>query len=278
MGDTEPYPRDLGTQHATVPLPRDGSAPGTRARRRWPWIVAAAVVVLAALVVVAEFVARAVVADVARTQVITALHLPEDQQIDVATDGIVLAQLLAGRLDALHLSSDDVAVGPFAGAVTAEARGFPLHGGPMTGATGTIRVTAEQLGDLVGSATDLPVDEIALEGANVTAKGALSLFGQSLPIALTLKPDAVEGDIALTAVSASVAGVTLDAAQLAGRFGGLADGLTAPQRICIADQIPAGLHLVSLAVTDGQLVAGLRADGAITSDASLQRNGTCPSR
>jgi hypothetical protein len=76
-----------------------------RRRARWPWALAIVVVVLAALVVGGEFVARALVAQQVRSQVITALKLPADQQLDVEVGGIVLPQLIAGRLDELHLSS-----------------------------------------------------------------------------------------------------------------------------------------------------------------------------
>ncbi|GAA5148954.1 hypothetical protein GCM10025768_11440 [Microbacterium pseudoresistens] len=274
MGDTEPYPRDLGVAHPTVPLPREQAAVAApRRRRRWPWVVGI-VVVLAGLVVAGEFIARAVVADVVRSEAIKALELPEEQKIDVQSDGFVLLQLLSGRLDRLHVSSDEVRVGPLTGAVEAEGTGIPLRGGELSSAEATVRVTAAQLAAAL-TTTQLPLEEISITGSDVTASGTFDVLGVDVPISLTLTPDADDGDLVLTPVSASVVGATLDAAELRRQFGGLVDGLLDPRAVCIADRLPAGVHLRSLQAIDGELVAGFDIDGAIAADPALREKGTC---
>ena len=92
-------------------------------RARWPWVLLIIVAVVAVLVVAAEIIARAVLPSVVRGIVIEQLDLPADQQIDVAASGILLPQLIGGRLDELHLSSEKVTIGGITGSadVTATA-------------------------------------------------------------------------------------------------------------------------------------------------------------
>ena len=45
--------------------------------------------------------------------------------------------------------------------------------------------------------------------------------------------------------------------------------------VCIAEYIPAGLTLTSIAVDGDQLVADFDVDGQIVGDPALQANGTC---
>ena len=48
-----------------------------------------------------------------------------------------------------------------------------------------------------------------------------------------------------------------------------------PWTVCIAQYIPAGVVLDSVAVDGDHLVADLDIDGAIVADPALQENGTC---
>jgi hypothetical protein len=294
---TEPYPRDLGREYPTVPLPREtgnGAAvvpprpplpsaptavPPPRRRRRWPWVLGILVVVLAALVVGGEFVARAVVAQQIRAQVITALKLPADQQLDVAVDGIVLPQLVAGRLDDVHLSTKSVAIGPITSAVKVDATGVPLRGGALGSATGTFRITADQLQAAVKAAAgeSAPIDAVTIAGSDVKATGSVELFGATVPLALSLTPGAEGGELTFTPTSASIGALTVDPDTVASSpFGAALKPLFATQKVCIADRLPAGVHLGGLRVKDGVLVATFTADSAITTDPALLENGTCP--
>lgn len=287
MGDTEPYPRSLGDAHPTVPIPGEvrlaadeplpHAAPSESARRRrkrWPWVLLILVIVIAGLVVAAEFIARAAVDGIVRSEVVKTLDLPADQEMEVETEGILLPQLIAGRLDHLQVSSDEVVIGPFAGAVTAQASGIPLHGGDLSSAEATVRMTADQLAGLIAT-TDLPVEDIVIEGSDITASGAVSVLGLDMPLGLTLTPGAQDGDLALTPVSITVAGMTFTADDLGGPLASMADSLTATQTICIAEYLPAGVHLRTLTATDGAITAWFDVDGAIASDERLQENGSC---
>ncbi|REJ06601.1 DUF2993 domain-containing protein [Microbacterium bovistercoris] len=269
MSDTSAYP--------TLPLPDDlaQSAPQPRRRRRWPWVVLIVAVLLAALAVTAELVARAVVPNVVRSVVVDNMGLPADQQLDVQTYGLLVPQLISGRLGRLDLSSDSVEVGGITGAVDVMATGVPIGGGAIGHAEGTVTIPEDQFAGLVEK-TDLPIDDVAFDAPDVTVSGSVPVLGLSIPVALTVTPGADAGELLLTPVSATLGGIDLDIAQLADRLGGIGSGLAQTQRICIADQLPAGLTLTGLKIDADTAVADVDVDGRITVDPSLQENGTCP--
>ncbi|WP_312672987.1 DUF2993 domain-containing protein [Microbacterium sp.] len=272
---TLPYPRP-SDEHPTlvVPDPADGRGGAVRRRRRWPWAVLIVVVVLAALVVAAELVARAVLPGVVRSMVIEQLDLPADQQLDVETEGLLLPQLLAGRLDTLHLSTDAVTLQGITGAADVTATGVPLRGGDLGGADGTIRIDQEQFTALL-SDTDLPVDTVEFAAPNATLGGSFAVLGTAVPVSVTFTPGAVEGDLELTPVAASVGGVDVDLDRIGSSLGSLGEGITQPRRVCIADQLPAGLTLTGVEIDGDDAVIDVDADGAIVTDEALQAKGTC---
>lgn len=274
---TLPYP-DAAAEHPTLVIPGSagaGEQPTRRRRRRWPWVVLIVVVVLALLVVAAELVARAVLPGVVRSVVIEKLDLPADQQLDVETEGILLPQLLSGTLDTLHLSTDSVTLEGITGAADVTATGVPLRGGDLGGASGTVTVDQTQFTSLLAG-SDLPVETVEFAAPNATVGGSISLLGAAVPLSLTVTPSAVDGDIELTPVAASIGGLDIDLDQLGSNLGSLGEGLTQPQRVCIADRLPAGLTLSGLEIVDDAAVIDLDVDGAIVSDESLQAKGACP--
>lgn len=276
---TLPYP-DAAAEHPTLVIP--GSAPeqgadaAPRRRRRWPWVVVIVVIVLALLVVAAEFVARAVLPGIVRSIVVEQLDLPADQQLDVETEGLLLPQLIGGSLDTLHLSTDSVTLEGVTGVAEVTATGVPLRGGDLGGAAGTIRIDQSQFTSLLAG-TDLPVESVEFEAPNATVSGSITVFGADVPLSLTLTPGAVAGDLELTPVAASIGGLDIDLDRVGSSLGSLGEGLTQPQRVCIADQLPAGLTLTGLQIVDGAAVIDIDVDGAIVTDTSLQDKGVCPS-
>lgn len=279
--ETRPYPaRD--SEHPTLVIPggADGgdaaeAAPARRRRARWPWVLVGVLVVLALLVVAAEFIARAVLPGVVRGMVIDELDLPADQQLDVDADGILLPQLIGGSLDALHLSTDSVTLQGITGAVDATATGVPLRGGDLRGATGTIRIDESQFGTLLAD-TDLPLESVTLEAPNATVAGSVTVLGIPIPLSLTVLPGIADGDLELTPVGAAIGGLEVDADQVGSSLGSLGTRLTETQRVCIADQLPAGITLTGLKIVGSEAVIDVDVDGAIATDESLLEKGTCP--
>ena len=276
---TLPYP-DAAAEHPTLVIPgssaeSDGNA-APRKRRRWPWVLLIVAVVLAVLAVAAELIARAVLPGIVRSIVVEQLDLPADQQLDVEAEGILLPQLISGSLDTLHLSTDSLTLEGITGAADVTATGVPLRGGDLGGAAGTIRIDQEQFTSLL-SGTDLPVESVEFEAPNATVAGSFSVFGASVPLSLTFLPGALDGDLELTPVAASIGGLDIDLDDAASALGSLGEGLTRTQQICIADRLPAGLTLTGVEIVDGAAVIDLDVDGAIVSDAALQDKGVCPS-
>lgn len=276
MSDDNPtlaYP-EPSDDHPTLVLPGEREPVRAR-RRRWPWVILAIVLVIAGLLVAAELLARSILPGVVRGIVIEQLDLPADQQLDVEAEGILLPQLIGGRLDELRLSSEDVTVGGITGAADVTASGVPLRGGDLGAASGTVRIDEGQFAALL-DASELPIDEVALQEPNVTASGAFPLLGVSVPVALTVTPDADDGELLLTPVSLTVAGAEIDLEEVASRFGNLGEQLTRTQRICIADQLPAGVTIADVAVQGTTVVIDVDVNGSIVSDTALQANGVCP--
>lgn len=269
-GDTQP----------TQPLPPYTYAEKEPKRRRrvWPWIVALIVVVGLAIAAwfAGEWIARDVVTKTIREQVITQLSLPADQQIDVVVEGNVLPQLIRGSLDDVTISSDDVELDAFAGDVTVHAQDIAIRGDAGAGsASATVVLDEEQLRTLLSTVENFPTESLGLAEPNLTMSTELSLFGVTLPVGVALTPTAVEGDIVLTPASLQLAGTDIQAADLKSRFGGLADTVLRDWTICIAQYIPAGATLTSIAVTGDQVVADLDIDPAIVTDTAVQDVGVC---
>ncbi|NYF27888.1 MULTISPECIES: DUF2993 domain-containing protein [unclassified Microbacterium] len=276
---TRPYP-DAATEHPTLVIPGSASDEGAdspqQKRRRWPWVLLVAVVVLALLAVAAELIARAVLPGVVRSIVVEKLDLPADQQLDVETQGLLLPQLIGGTLDTLHLSTDSVTLDGITGAADVTATGVPLRGGDLGGASGTVRVDQEQFTTLLAG-TDLPVDSVEFTAPNATVSGSISVLGAAVPLSLTLTPGTIDGDLELTPVGVSIGGLDVDLDRVGSTLGALGEGLTQPQRVCIADQLPSGLTLTGIEIVDDAAVIDVDVNGAIVTDKALQSKGSCPS-
>ena len=264
------------TASPSQPLP-EHSRPPARKKRRWPWVLLVVIVVLALLAAGAELLARTIVPGIVRNAVVSSMELPADQQMDVETSGLLLPQLVNGRFDSLRLSSEQVEFKGLAGAVDVTAAGVPFRGGEISDAHGTITLDTEQFSAIVDR-TGLPIEKVTLHAPNVTASATASLFGNDVPIDVTMKPGAEEGELLLTPVSlaAGDAEISVDELrELLGGVGDIGDLITGTQHICIADRLPAGLSLEGLQVAGDDVVADIDIDGRIGIDATLQQNGTC---
>jgi len=102
------------------------------------------------------------------------------------------------------------------------------------------------------------------------------VLGIAIPISLTVTPGVAEGDLELTPVGLTIGGLEVDADQVGSTLGALGERLTETQRICIADQLPAGITLTDLEIDGAEAVIDVDVDGAIATDESLLEKGTCP--
>jgi len=273
---TLPYP-ESDSEHATLVIPGEqdaDAAPRATRRRRWPWVLLIVVIVLAALAIAGELLARALLPGIVRGIVIEQLDLPSDQQLDVDASGILLPQLIGGRLDSLHLSTDSVTIQGITGAADVTATGVPLNGGDLGGATGAISIDEAQFTSLLAD-TDLPVDDVSFDAPDATVSGSVQVLALSIPVSLTVTPGVADGDLQLTPQSFSIGGVVVDADQVKATLGSIGTNLTRTQTICIADQLPAGVTVTGLEVRGTKAVIDVSVNGAIVTDAGLQQPGVC---
>lgn len=265
----------------TEPLPEWAATPSEPPRRRrgaWPWIVGFAIVGVLAVGAwfAAEAIARQVVIGVVRDQVKTQLALPEDQPIDVGVAEPVLPQLIQGTLTEITISSEDVSLGGVEGDMSVVAQGVPVRGGgEIAAAEATLVLDEQQLRDLMAGVEDFPADSLGLAAPNITMTADLTLFGATLTVGAALTPSAADGDLVLTPASLQLGGADVSADELERRFGRIADGVLRDWDVCIAEYLPAGVSLTSVAVEGDALVAGFDVDGGIATDPALQENGTC---
>ena len=264
-------------EHPTEPLPdpRAQWAPPApkRRRRRWPWIVGGLVVLLVVGWFVAERIARDLVVDIVRTETIKALDLPADQQLDVEIPGQILPQLIAGRLDAIALSSDEVALGPLTGAVRVQGTGVPIRGeGAAESASATLVLDEEQVRALLATVDGIPAATVTLDAPAVRFETELQVI-VAVPVGVSLVPSASGGDLVLTPTTLRVAGAEIPAQALVDQFGGIARTVVRDWNVCVAQYLPAGVVLSSV---DGEHVdAHAAIDGRLVADAALQATGSC---
>lgn len=252
---------------ATTPRRRTG---------RWIAVIVVVVVLLIGAVVAAEFIARSVVTSTVRSLVVQNLGIPDDQDVNVQVAGLVLPQVITGRLDEVAVSSDDVTLGPITGDVRVDLRGVPVSAGAAAdGGVASVRLDQDQLRALLGQLPDLPAGTVSVAAPDVTFETSLSLFGIAIPVGVAVTPGAADGDLTLTPASFQVAGNDLDADTLRGQFGGVADPILQTRSLCIADRLPAGLTLTSATVQGQDLVATFDVAGGIVNDPALQADGTC---
>ena len=253
----------------------DATTPRRRSRR-WIAVLIVVVVLVAGAVVAAEFIARSVVASTVRSLVVKKVGLPDDQNVDVAVAGIVLPQLLGGRLDDVTITSNDVTLGPITGDVVEEMRGVPNTGGAAAeGGTASVRLDEDQLRTLLAQIPGFPSGTVQMAAPDLTFVNELSVFGVGIPVGVSVTPGAANGDLTLTPAGFELGGNSIDADTLRAQFGGVADAILGTQSLCIADRLPAAVTLTSATVQGQNLVAAFDIDGRVLNDPALQANGSC---
>ncbi|MDF2045189.1 DUF2993 domain-containing protein [Microbacterium sp. Kw_RZR3] len=254
----------------------DATARTPRKNGRWIAILIVVVVVVAGAAVAAEFIARSVVSNTVRSLVVEKIGLPDDQDVDVELGGVILPQLLTGRLDDVTITSDDVTLGPITGDVRAEMKGVPVSGGGAAdGGTASIRLDEQQLRTLLAQIPDFPSGTVAMAAPDLTFTNELSVFGVGIPVGVSVTPGASNGDLTLTPTGFQLGGNSIDADTLRAQFGGVADVVLRSQSLCFADRLPAALTLTSATVQGQNLVASFDIDGEVLNDPALQRDGSC---
>jgi hypothetical protein len=248
-----------------------------RRRRVWPWVLLGVVVLLALAAVAADALVRGIAEKAIAQELGSALEVPADTDVEVRIGGgSVLLQALGGSLDRVDVAVDDLTLGTLTGDLRLVAEGVPFDAAsPTRELRVRYAIPESALAALTPEIAGVTIDDVALDGQEVVASGGATVFGAALELGLGLTPSAVDGELAFEPTSIRIGGDRLTAEQLRANpiFGGLADTLLQPRRVCVADQLPAALTVTGLEVAGSELVATLEA-----SDAALGRladNGTC---
>lgn len=254
-----------------------GPVPARRRRRGRGWIIAAWIVgVFLILAIIAFFVTDGLLRRSAETIAAGEIEqrLPANVNGAVHVEiggGPVLIQFLEGsfshvELNAPKLDADGVPV-----AIHLVATGVPTNlSKPVKLITGTVAL--DQSG--VDKALKVPdaSSGVTLGAGVVTYDGTRSVLGVPISYTVTAKPSLKGPDILLTPTDIQVTSgpVGLNAT-------GIINGLLGknPVPVCVADQLPAALHLTSLSVTPSHVVIGLRAGEVKLDSSTLESKGTC---
>ncbi|MDX2377343.1 DUF2993 domain-containing protein [Microbacterium sp. LRZ72] len=275
-----------GSEHPTQPLPDPAQQwvlgtpePQRRRRRAWPWILAAAVaaVVLVTAWFVAELLARDLVERGIRTQVVDQLGVATADQVAVEVSGAVLPQLIGGTLDEVSIVAQDATLDSLTADIEIHAQGVPVRGdADLDEARARVTLDEQQLRDLLTTIEDFPADTVAVQDGEVTMTVELSFFGATVPIGVGLEPSAADGQLLLAPSSLRLAGATISADDLRAQFGGFADAVLRSWPVCIAEDLPAGVTVSSVAVdAEGDTVVDLDIAPGILHDEALLEPGTC---
>nr|WP_284300790.1 DUF2993 domain-containing protein [Homoserinibacter gongjuensis] len=166
-----------------------------RRRRAWPWVLVILVVLLAAAAVAADVLVRGIAERVIAQELSSALDVPDDASVEVRIGGgSVLLQALAGGLDRVDVTVDDLTLGPLTGDLTIVAEGVPLDPGAATRELrGRYAIPEEALSALAPEVAGATVDDVHVDGSEVVAGGSAVIFGATLEFGLGLTPRSSTG-------------------------------------------------------------------------------------
>jgi hypothetical protein len=226
-----------------------------------------------------EAIARGIVQERVREALVTELALPAEQRIDVSVGGMVIPQLVVGRLDDLRVTASDLELDGLSGDVDARVHGLPVRGDDVdgVGGTATIGMDAADVEALLvradGPWSALGEVGVSLPGPEATFSAELSVFGAGIPLEFSAVPGVSGGDVVVTPESVRVGELELTADTIAEAPVDLS-ALTRPLTICRADALPDGLLVEAVDVAPGRLTIRLDfADGFLSGPDPLAEGG-----
>lgn len=263
----------MSDEHATVELDVPGPDPEPRRRlsrgARIGLVVAASVVGLAALVVVADVVARGIAEQRVADEVRQNLPAGVEGDVDVTIGGVsVIAQYLSGTMEQVSLSAPELVVEGAPLDVDVELHGVPVDlGSPVARLEATVSAEQEAVNQLV----QVPgaTGSITLGDDTVGYEGAIEFFGQSIAYQVTATPTAAGDEVLLQPVGVEVGG-SLDLSGIVERILG-----GDPIAVCVAEHLPEGLEVTDVAAAPGTVRVELEGSEITLDEAHLRQTGSC---
>lgn len=240
-----------------------------------------ALVILVILLVIAAIVAdgfvRRTEAQVVESNIRTSLAIPASTPVDVTVGGTsAILQYLAGKLDRVDVEVPSVTAGGFSGAASLTAKGISTgSSGAVDSATLSISTDQAGLKKLLAGFSTVNVTSVAIASGAVKIGTSVSVLGLKVPVAASVIPSAVNGKLVLTPRSFVINGATIPAADVAGKLGGIADSLTKPQTVCVADQLPKALRLDTARVAGTSLRLSVSGTSLVLNNDLFANKGTC---
>lgn len=250
-------------------------------RRRRPLLTVIVVLVILAIIavvlVVADGMVRSYAGDRVRTELRTALALPDDADLDVRIGGFsMLLQLVSGSLDRVDVETDEVAFGELTGPARLTALGVPIdQSRPVDDLRLRFGASEQSLTSISQNLSGLPITSVTIDGDAIDIAAELDVFLAKIPLGVGLKPSAVDGQIVFAPTSIRVADAEFGADDLRDRFGAVADTALATQNLCIAQYVPAPLILQHVTLDDPLMVLSFEARDVVLDTATLGAVGTC---
>lgn len=251
-----------------------GTPPRRRSRAGRAWIIVLVLVaVLAAVVVIADFVIR----NVAEQRVADQLeqNLPDgvEGDVDVTIGGLsVIAQYLAGSMDRVELSAPELSVQGVPIAVDVVATDVPPGlDAPVGRVTATLDADEAAINQLI-EIPDVP-GEVVLGDGTVGYADTARFLGVSIDYTVTAEATAAGDRVLLQPV-----GVEVGAGGGAIDLSGLIERITGgdPIPVCVAEYLPEGVEVQQIVVEPGSATVALQADGLRLDEQSLATKGSCP--
>ena len=243
-----------------------------RAARVWITIVVI-VVALVALVVVVDFVARGIAEQRVAEEIQGNLPAGVEGDVDVSIGGFsVIAQYLSGTMEQVTLTAPDLDIQGAPADVTVVAHGVPVDlATPVRQVDAVIDVDEQSLNRFVeGAGIE---GGLRLGEGTVAYDGQLKFLGIPIDYTVTARPTAAGDTVLLEPVGVEVGagGGSIDVSGIVDRL--LGEG---PVEVCVADRLPEGVEVESIAVEPGSARLDLTAQGLTLDAATLQQTGTCP--
>lgn len=260
----------MADEPALRPLRYRDAKPRQRARFR-AIVVVLTVVVLVVLAVVADITARAIAEDAVSTGIEQQLPDTVDGEISTQIGGFsMLAQLIAGRFDEVHLRSDALTVTGIPLKADVTLSGVPLdQSKTIDSADGTVAFTDATASRVLA---DNDIDGTLEFGENtMTFASSVDLLGIAIDLTAVATPALENGAVVFSDEKVSVGGggASFDAT-------GLLDVL-APGGLsfCVAQYLPSIVELNGVEVAPGTAVVDFSAKDVSLSSDPLASLGSC---
>lgn len=242
-----------------------------RKRRRWPVVLIVVVVVLAALVVIAEFVLRGVVDRIIAQQVEQSLPSGATGEVEAHANGIVIPQLIGGKLDDVEISSQKLTIDGIPLAADVTAHDVPIDGkGDVRDVDGHVTLAAGSVKEL--SKYSPLFDRLSLVDGGVELSGKTAVLGYDITYAA--KGDVVAQDDG-TGITITPKTVRITNSALGLKVDSIPGVTNVPVQVCTAQFLPSQLRVRSLDITASDASVRVTADSLPLNEAGLQTVGKC---